>query len=327
MQLIAINPALVSVVGDHASVTVLSQIGYWSQGRLRVQWKGQYWLAKSRTEMCAETGITLDQYKRIMPLLVQQGWITTERHLFKNKVTPFIRLTERGTNLLEGKVSKALGEEPTNPCTEITTEIDYVKDGRKERDPEAGEDLEVRRAFGKRKDQEKDQDQEQRNKVDIVSKKILTPQGEPMNAKEILAQHTSPMKGSLGAYWMSRMALLKGTYQHPLTGKEHGQLKQLSKYLGEDVRRVIDYAIHNWWKFASQAGALAGLSSWPAEPHIGYLLKHHAVAMNLLTPQSASPPPVEEAPVQLIATGTETEVAHVLTSKELTELLDSFKSP
>ena len=26
--------------------------------------------------------------KRIMPLLVRQGWIVTERHLFKNKVTP-----------------------------------------------------------------------------------------------------------------------------------------------------------------------------------------------------------------------------------------------
>ena len=53
--------ALVSLVGDHAAATVLSQIMYWHKGRLRVHFNGKLWLAKSRVEMCQETGITLDQ--------------------------------------------------------------------------------------------------------------------------------------------------------------------------------------------------------------------------------------------------------------------------
>lgn len=76
-----------------------------------------------------------------------------------------------------------------------------------------------------------------------------------------------------------------GVYQKPLTGKEAGQLKQLEAYLGTKTQQVIMHALEHWSKFASKAGCGAG-GSWPTLPHIGFLLKHHAGVMNMMTPKT-----------------------------------------
>ena len=146
-----------------------------------------------------------------------------------------------------------------------------------------------------------------------------------MKAKDILKAHTAPSTGSLSAYWKSRCATVLGTYQHQMTAKECGQLKQLSKYLGIDTRPVIDYAINHWGKFGSEAAAIGGVSAWPVEPHVGFLLKYYHVAMNLLYP--VAPPLPQMAPVHLIATGVEPDDVHVVSDQELTELLHALKAP
>ena len=150
-----------------------------------------------------------------------------------------------------------------------------------------------------------------------------------MNAAEVLKTKQAPDDGSLEGFWKARCALVTGTWQRALTGKERGQLAHLRKYLGDQTKPVIDYAINHWWKFASQAGAAAG-TTFPGEPTIGFLLKYHAVAVNLLIVQaekkSPLPTPVE-TPVQLIAPTHEEQSVHTLTSQELTELLDGLDSP
>jgi DNA-binding MarR family transcriptional regulator len=294
--------------------------------------------------MCAETGITLDQYKRVVPSLVKQGWIVTRRGLFKNKVTPFLRLTDRGQLLANRLVSHA-----TNPLVSLTTNlIDCTESTAESTDTIAlatstpvatSEQTEIHEETGDTEYGEQEQGQkavkeeeevkaeadtgETANTVEVQG--TLAPKGWLMKASEILNKQKSARQGSLGSFWKSRMTLIHGGFQPNLTGKELGQLKQLSKKLGDQTRPVIDYALNHWWKFASRAGAAAG-TSFPADPNIGFLLKHSAVAMNLLMPEVTTPPPPVE-PVQLIATGTEQVEVHTLTSQELTELLDGLKSP
>lgn len=149
-----------------------------------------------------------------------------------------------------------------------------------------------------------------------------------MNAADVLKTMQAPADGSLEGFWKARCALVTGAWQRVLTGKERGQLAHLRKYLGDQTKPVIDYAINHWWKFAQQAGAAAG-TSFPGEPDIGFLLKHHAVAVNLLILQSAKslPPTPEETPVQPIAPAHEEQPVHKITSQELTELLEGLKSP
>jgi hypothetical protein len=146
-----------------------------------------------------------------------------------------------------------------------------------------------------------------------------------MKAGDILKNLKTPVTGNLGAFWQQRRALVQGGYQKPLTGKEMAQLKQLHTQLGELTRPVIDYVMNHWTAFASRAGVAAGCT-YPADPHIGFLLKHHAVAVNLLQPEVVAPPLVE-SPVQLIAAGTEPAPIHHVSSQELTDLLDGLKSP
>lgn len=93
---------------------------------------------------------------------------------------------------------------------------------------------------------------------------------------------TSPAAASgLGGFWVERSALVLSGYQKPLTGKELGQLKQLAKCLGAQTRAVIDCAVKNWWQFAARAGTEAG-TLYPTLPHVGFLLKHHAVVVRML---------------------------------------------
>lgn len=309
MQSIAVAPTrmltLVQATGDHASAIVLSQIMYWHDGRLQVQRKGSYWLAKSRTEMCAETGITLDQYKRIMPLLAKLGLIVMERGLFKGKVTPHIQLTDAGWTLMFGKGSSNPVEAPPPPHWGTVTPTITETTTKNTTEDLATENVAL---------------------ANDIDNGDGTEKKDEMKATEILKAHQGVMNGSLGAFWKSRCANVGGGYQKPLTGKEQGQLKQLSKYLGDDTKPVIDYAVSHWVKFASLAGLAAGVSP-PEAPNIGFLLKHHAVAVNLLTPSASPPTTVVEGPVQSIASNAESEPAHQLTSQELTQLLDSFKAP
>lgn len=147
-----------------------------------------------------------------------------------------------------------------------------------------------------------------------------------MKAADILKHYQTPANGSLSAYWKSRLAHVQPGYQQALTSKERGQLKQLSKKLGNDTRPVIAYAVEHWVRFASRAGDIAGTGMFPPEPHIGFLLKYHGVAMNLLHPV-APPPPVREARVQLIATGLEKEPVYKPTPEEWVALRLGLKTP
>jgi hypothetical protein len=98
--------------------------------------------------------------------------------------------------------------------------------------------------------------------------------------KQKSESHSVP---ALAVLWQSRIKTLFGGLQTPLTQKEFGQLKLLRKSLGDVTSEVVDWALNNWSSFASQAAAQAGTGVWPAHPHIGFLLTHHAVALELHT--------------------------------------------
>ncbi len=90
-------------------------------------------------------------------------------------------------------------------------------------------------------------------------------------------------------HWQACVDAKYGGYQHPPTDQSSGQFKKLGKYLGDQSQAVIKYAVDNWWKFAAEAAAIAGIGSWPTHPDIGFLLKHHAVAVNLLAEKNMPP--------------------------------------
>jgi len=129
---------------------------------------------------------------------------------------------------------------------------------------------------------------------------------------------------SLAAFWRDRNAE-PGKYQRPLTGRERGQLGHLQKYLGTETCRVISYALNNWDRFGSRASAAAGLGSWPPSPHIGFLLKHHEVAVNLMQSIAPAVHPVEvgrrvERPVIV------RETPYKMTDEEFCEMMAELET-
>lgn len=45
---------------------------------------------------------------------------------------------------------------------------------------------------------------------------------------------------------------------------------------------VLQYVICHWAKYCFEAKCSAGLSTCPDKPHVGFLLAHHYVAVNLM---------------------------------------------
>ena len=132
-----------------------------------------------------------------------------------------------------------------------------------------------------------------------------------------------PTGSRLAAVWRTQVAAVSGGYQKPLTQKEIGQLKQLARYLGPLTESVVRYAIQYWVTFASTAGAEAG-TAWPTSPHIGFLLKHHAVAVNLMT-RRPDPVIVTPAPKPPPPPVTPKEEPYIPTQEGLDELLACLK--
>jgi hypothetical protein len=107
-------------------------------------------------------------------------------------------------------------------------------------------------------------------------------------AEKLLKTSTKPAF-ALEEYWYSRMAVISGGKDHKLfTQKERGQLKMLANALGADVRDVIDFAINRWQKFGQKARLVAGLPQYPTVANVGFLLKYHDVAREMLA-QSIAP--------------------------------------
>ena len=66
------------------------------------------------------------------------------------------------------------------------------------------------------------------------------------------------------------------------TPREYGQFKMLRNRLEDVTVFVIVWAAANWRVFSQRAMYERGLSSAAAKPHIGYLLAHYDVAVNMM---------------------------------------------
>ena len=114
----------------------------------------------------------------------------------------------------------------------------------------------------------------------------------------------------LSAYWQDRLVTVLSQSPKNLSGKEHGQLKNFKTCVGTDkAKKIIDYAVAHWQKFAEAAAANEGLKSFPSSPHIGFLLKYHSTAEKLQSAAEAS-----------VATPTKLPAGSPLTANDETEL-------
>lgn len=324
MQLL---PRCRELAGDAVTGVLLSTIvrAFTQDSPARVNRHGLHWIMKTREDWVADTGLTLDQYRRAIAVLKTKDLVEVRVIRVDGVTRGHVRLLQPIARFLPAFTEKSSGK-GIIPFPNSTYSISS-KDSRdcvqvdlagKVHAPrcvkESGISVPGEEGTGERRE---------RTEIGEIQERK---RGWMMKAADVLKNRHASATGSLGAYWKSRCALVSDTYQKPLTHKEQGQLKLLQGYLGERTRPVIAFAVEHWWKFATRAATAAGCAC-PSEPHIGFLLKHHAMAVHLLPVEMNPPTVVVEEPVQPIAPAGETEPAHTLSSQELTELLAELKSP
>jgi hypothetical protein len=91
--------------------------------------------------------------------------------------------------------------------------------------------------------------------------------------------HSVPVLANI---WQSQVKQASPDAETSLTPRQFGQLKLLQRGLGGLTAEVIAWTVNNWWTFSLDAMYKAGLPSRPSKPHIGFLLKHYDVAVNLM---------------------------------------------
>lgn len=317
---------LAMVGGDLAVGALLSQIVWWylphSETSKKKAWgvvckkDGHRYIYNTREQWMAQTGLTLDRYKRALSVLKKRGWIEVRIMRVQGVPTTHIRLNvtavtavflslddpqiapkvEKPPKVTEENPPIHLVAFPPHPCTENTYKIT----------PQIwpSPDLE--------KDSGKDGSEE-----------------EGMNAKEILDRHKSreaPI--SLPSVWKRYHALHWGDLATDLTIKEKAQLKMIGKLLGVGVAKdIILFVMENWTKFSTTATDAAGVGLRPGAPNIGFLLKHRNVAAQLLgtvmLPKSVQPLATESVVLtKMVPSHSQPiEVPHKLTEAEIQEMV------
>lgn len=343
---IIIRPELIPVAGDIVVAILLSQIHYWhnkdkkGKVRLRVLKVKKLWIAKTREKWMAETGLTLKQYRRAIIVLRQKGLIEVRQMDFKGLSVSHIRLIPQTPPEAQGPLQPAAPEahcsgEPTGLTPEVQrlqteiTDRDSGGDASRAGTGETNEELQE-----ERRDPEPE---EERTQLDEVTVDVLANDGkieaDAMKATDVLHAHTTgKVEGSIHTFWQKRMELVTEKFQGGLTNRAKGQLSQLQKKLGPDMTRaVIDYALNNWWKFASRAGTGAGVT-YPTVPTLDFLIKYYAVAAQLLqssavVPIETGPSPPADAPQGIVETPPpdDAEKPHILTQEELDAMLEGLE--
>lgn len=95
---IVVRREYIPLAGDLVTAILLSQIAYWYRpaakggSKLQVSRAGHWWIAKTRQEWMAETGLTLKQYRRSVSILKKKGLIEVRQMLFRNLNVSHLRL-------------------------------------------------------------------------------------------------------------------------------------------------------------------------------------------------------------------------------------------
>lgn len=93
------------VAGNTRAGKFLHKLVRWTNYTKLVR-DGHRWTALTREGWAEETGLTLDQIRRILTSLGKAGIIVREQHMFGSKTPNFIRISDHGVAALEAAKSR-----------------------------------------------------------------------------------------------------------------------------------------------------------------------------------------------------------------------------
>ena len=90
-DVIVIRRPDIEIAGDLVTGALLSRLVYWDERKSIVR-DGHKWFAKSVAELYEETGITEDQFRRSIKILIGKGLVIKKHYMFNAKKTNHFRI-------------------------------------------------------------------------------------------------------------------------------------------------------------------------------------------------------------------------------------------
>jgi hypothetical protein len=115
-----------------------------------------------------------------------------------------------------------------------------------------------------------------------------------MKSQDILDKIHKPEPKTLADVWVQTLSEIQGQYVPPLVKVDCVKLRHFGKACPEGKAfAILEFNLRHWSTFIQTVKAHAGDHTVPVSPHVGFLLKH--VALAVMDWQN------EQAPVQTIA--------------------------
>lgn len=263
------------VDGDVPTALMLSQIVYWhlpsasGKRKLQVRHGGEYWLAKSAVHWREEIGVTPKQAYRSTKVLIGKGLIETCTKKFAGSPTVHVRLTPAGQEILNLHPGHSHPPSKPNP---------FPSKGKSITETTAQTTAETTTA------------------VDPAGKPAGGVQGK-VKQGETLQEGSKKNVATLVGLWKKHLAHDTDGFQKELTKKEVGQLRDFRNKVGVDAGAVLEFALLHWSKFGWEVKMAKGLSKYPTQPQVGFVLAHHDVLMQMVAKKTEFQAKVEAGKV------------------------------
>lgn len=333
------------VLGNANAGRLLSQLIYWySEGkdgamRARVVHEDKVWVAFTREEWCADTGLTEWRLRDAISVLEQKGLIERKMFKYQRAMVRHIHLDMEAVIILiaENDAREELQNEQTSQggCENLTGGVRKSHPYYKPRDLE-----EIYTAPEKPPGLQKyesqhpslitGKDQTSKPTPDAIMKDVSTLKG--FKLPEKTSKELKEGVGILSLYWKKRMAEYTGGYVKPLVGKQIGELKYLLRDLGMELAmKLIAFAFDNWAPFVVKVKIVKGVHNAPEQPATWFLHVHHDVLMQLIAqknpPTKSSGSPSKPKPVTIPSTTLVTKKPIVKTDpKVLADLIAKMEA-
>ena len=113
-------------------------------------------------------------------------------------------------------------------------------------------------------------------------------------AEKLAASKGAPKKQGkpepLFAVWQKIRAEQTGEFQSPMTQKDKGQMKKFGEFCPEGkAEQIMVYLLQEWALFVGHVKSAVGLKTVPAQPHVGFTLKHVNLAVQFYEWAKAKP--------------------------------------
>jgi hypothetical protein len=317
-NVIVVKPVYKQITGSMNSAALLAQIIYWhtpgatGATKLRVKRDGELWLVKSWKDWETEIGLSRMQSRVALDKLRALGLIFTQVHKFNSTPTTYIKLR---VDMLDAAIEKVNDSAEKLPVTNHGMVTKGQSDW-----------LPVTNLITETTKQETTHDTlsaKSENVKEAVEKENMATLEETLKFKKEQAEKvlagTNPAK--LALRWKKRLAKTYGGYVKDLTGAEMGQLGLLAKMMGPTdtakyIEKTVDLAATNWEEYVFEVRAKYGLTTTPERPVVGFLLKYHDVAIQMLQssakqvkPQNVTPLKAESVAAPQEVTKTKVDVA------------------